>query len=521
MVHFGFSYIGLLYIVMLLVPNFIWAKNKPTDYDKYVVNENKILLAFERAGEALTMTFSLIFTDFNLRPFTIWSLWLAASFLLMLLYELYWIRYFRSPKTMADMYSSFAGFPVAGASLPVIAFFFLGIYGVNIFLAISALILSVGHIGIHLQHRNEVVNEKKKRSKAGIAARVLVLIPVTLIFSLILVSIAGRNINWFRSFIDTSKGINETTYVNIGGQEQYLVIRGRDIHNPVILYIHGGPAGPDSPICTTFTDPLIDDYTVVCWDQRGCGRTYFRNAGNDPDNATVTFERAVRDTDELVDYLRERFDTDKVILLCHSYGSMVGTQYVQAHSEKVAAFIGIGQVVNPQVSYDLEYEEALSRARAKGDDTKKLEEAYARYQNAEKFQDIMALSQAASPYLQAKDSANTLGMAFFSPYTGVDDVRWLLNQVDMDKFYDLEKDLLDAIFAFNIYDYDMTYDVPMYFISGDMDYTCNYTLAEKYCEDITAPDKEFVAISGGGHCPHYATPDAWADEVLRLLEKAL
>ena len=127
MVHFGFSYIGLLYIVMLLVPNFIWAKNKPTDYDKYVVNENKILLAFERAGEALTMTFSLIFTDFNLRPFTIWSLWLAASFLLMVLYELYWIRYFRSPKTMADMYSSFAGFPVAGASLPVIAFFFLGI----------------------------------------------------------------------------------------------------------------------------------------------------------------------------------------------------------------------------------------------------------------------------------------------------------------------------------------------------------------------------------------------------------
>ena len=88
-------------------------------------------------------------------------------------------------------------------------------------------------------------------------------------------------------------------------------------------------------------------------------------------------------------------------------------------------------------------------------------------------------------------------------------------------FPDLEKDLLDAIFAFNIYDYDMTYDAPMYFISGDMDYTCNYTLAEKYCEDITAPDKEFVAISGGGHCPHYATPDAWADEVLRLLEKAL
>ena len=157
MIHFGFSYVGLLFFIMLFVPNLIWAKNKPKDYDKYVINENKVLLMIERIGEATTLTAALIFSDYNLRAFTIWSLWLCVAFLFMVLYELYWIRYFRSGKTMADMYSSYWGFPVAGASLPCLAFFCLGIYGTNIFLIVSALFLSVGHIGMHLNHRKEAV----------------------------------------------------------------------------------------------------------------------------------------------------------------------------------------------------------------------------------------------------------------------------------------------------------------------------------------------------------------------------
>ena len=108
MVHFGFSYVGLAFIAMLLIPNFIWAKNKPADYDRYVGNENRFLLILERIGEAGNMVLALVFADFNIRPFTLWSLWLVAAALLMVLYELYWIRYFRSGKTMADMYSSFA-----------------------------------------------------------------------------------------------------------------------------------------------------------------------------------------------------------------------------------------------------------------------------------------------------------------------------------------------------------------------------------------------------------------------------
>jgi len=74
----------------------------------------------------------------------------------MVLYECWWIRYFRSGKTLADFYSSFCGVPVAGATLPVVAFFLLGVYGKVIWLMISTIILGIGHIGIHLQHRTEI-----------------------------------------------------------------------------------------------------------------------------------------------------------------------------------------------------------------------------------------------------------------------------------------------------------------------------------------------------------------------------
>ncbi len=74
----------------------------------------------------------------------------------MFLYEIYWIKYFKSNKTMKDMYSSLLGIPVAGAILPVIAFFLLGIYVKNIFLIIATIILGIGHIGIHLNHRKEI-----------------------------------------------------------------------------------------------------------------------------------------------------------------------------------------------------------------------------------------------------------------------------------------------------------------------------------------------------------------------------
>lgn len=161
--NFGFSYIGLIYLVMLMLPNMIWTKNQPEDYEKYVGNENKVLLALERSGEVLVSCAVLIFSDFNIKKWSNWSWWLAVSFMLMLLYEVYWVRYFKSEKTMQDFYSSILGIPVAGATLPVMAFMLLAIYGKNAVLAIAVFILGIGHIGIHLMHWKEISGKHSEK----------------------------------------------------------------------------------------------------------------------------------------------------------------------------------------------------------------------------------------------------------------------------------------------------------------------------------------------------------------------
>ena len=152
--HWGFSYIGLLFLLMLLIPNIIWSKRKPQGYTSE--KENKILLFFERLGEVLTCCCSLVFSDFNIHEWTLWSLWLIAAFILMIMYEAWWVRYFRSERRLSDFYSGFFGIPLAGATLPVMAFFMLGIYGKVLWMLIATLILGIGHVGIHMQHRKTI-----------------------------------------------------------------------------------------------------------------------------------------------------------------------------------------------------------------------------------------------------------------------------------------------------------------------------------------------------------------------------
>ena len=152
--HFGFSYTGLIFLLMLFIPNIIWTRKKPPDYSPE--GENKILVLFEKTGQILTCCCALIFSDFNIAQWTNRSWWLIAAFILMALYELWWIRYFKSQRTLADFYSSFLRIPLPGATLPVTAFFLLGVYGKGSLMSVASVILGIGHIGIHIQHRKEL-----------------------------------------------------------------------------------------------------------------------------------------------------------------------------------------------------------------------------------------------------------------------------------------------------------------------------------------------------------------------------
>lgn len=152
--HFGFSYVGLIFLLMLFIPNIIWTRKKPQEYTSE--NENKLLLFLEKVGQILTTICVLIFKDFNLHSWSNWTWWLIVAFVLMIMYECWWIRYFKSEQKLSDFYSSFLGIPLAGATLPVVSFFLLGIYGKVALLSISAVILGIGHIGIHIQHSKKI-----------------------------------------------------------------------------------------------------------------------------------------------------------------------------------------------------------------------------------------------------------------------------------------------------------------------------------------------------------------------------
>ena len=517
--HFGFSYVGLIYLIMLMVPNIIWTKNKPEGYEKHVQNENKILSALERIGEIFVSLAALIFSDFNVRRWTLWDLWLIVSFALMLLYEVYWVRYFKGEKTMKDFYSSFFKVPVAGATLPVAAFFLLGIYGSNIVMILSTIILGIGHIGIHLAHRREICGKKEKRH---IAFRILQIIAIAisvLIVGSISVVIGMRNVRYMSHYANFQNGVDEGIYISLNGQEQYVLMTGTDVKNPLIVYLHGGPSSPDSYVTYSFADYLTDDFTFVCWDQRGCGRTYFRNMDEDPYNQTATFEQAEKDLNCLVDYVCERFGQDQVIIMGHSYGTILGSQYALDYPDKVTAYIGVAQVTSLEQTDIYSYEDALNRARKAGDDTTALEDAFADYSIDESLVKLMELRNIVSDYHPVEVQDSETWDAVASPYFGMDDFRWFLKQLgDMEVYFDLNRQLFDYTFNFDAYERKMDFQMPVYFISGSDDWICPVDSVQDYMNAILAPHKNLNLMDGCGHNTQYAMPEDFAEIVRKILE---
>lgn len=525
--HFGFSYIGLIWLLMLTVPNVIWTKNQPKDYDKYAANENKLLLIFERTGQVIVTTAALIFSDHNFKGWNFWASVLIVSFILMVLYEIHWIKYFRSSKTMEDFYRSIVGIPLAGATLPVIAFFLLGIYGGNIIMTAGAIILGIGHIGIHHQHKKEVTGSKPKRHIAvrviTMIVKVIFIILAAAIFGFLITAIAGRNCNQIKSAVKYKDGIFEQTYVELNGQEQQINIFGQSLDNPIIISLHGGPSGATGYFEYCYADFLTDEYTYVTWDQRGCGKTYYRNIKADPDNKTLSFDQQIEDLDALVDYICNRFGKQKVILMGHSYGTILGSRYVQMHPEKVEAYIGIGQVVIMKDWYGevYSYEDALAKARAKGDDTTGLENAYNAFCNDPSINNVVALRSAVWPYHPMTVTADQVTKAaIFSPYAGIGDARWYLLSMNLSgkSVYDnLRKPLMDYMLTFDANEFDKTYEVPVYFISGSADWVCPVGLIREYMDSIVAPDKGIYIIEGCGHNPQTQLPEEFASAVKGFL----
>jgi pimeloyl-ACP methyl ester carboxylesterase len=121
-----------------------------------------------------------------------------------------------------------------------------------------------------------------------------------------------------------------------------VTIRGDDRGNPVLLHIHGGPGFTFSAFTADFA-PYEADFTVVQWDQRGAGCTFGRYGEATPE---LTVDRITSDAIELAAQLRARYDNRKIVVLGHSFGSIVGTEMVRRAPAHFALYVGTAQVAS-------------------------------------------------------------------------------------------------------------------------------------------------------------------------------
>ena len=137
-------------------------------------------------------------------------------------------------------------------------------------------------------------------------------------------------------------GIAVLEPIPLGGMDQWILIRGEDRSNPVLLWLHGGPGSPQMPIAHATTRALEAYFTVVHWDQRGAGKSNHEGF----EESSMSLEQFASDTHALTQYLKQRLGVPNIILLGHSWGTMLGARVVSRWPEDYAAYVAVGQVVN-------------------------------------------------------------------------------------------------------------------------------------------------------------------------------
>ena len=174
--------------------------------------------------------------------------------------------------------------------------------------------------------------------------------------------------------VNGKKSIASLEKIELGGLKQYVLIRSKDINNPILLFLHGGPGMPIMYLSHTFQRPLEEKFIVVHWDQRGAGKSYSQNIPTQ----TINVEQFISDAFQLIDTLCKRYHQQKIYLVGHSWGTYISSIIVQRHPELFYAYISVGQVVDGEAASKIQKEFLLSEARKINDTTliRKLNENY-------------------------------------------------------------------------------------------------------------------------------------------------
>jgi pimeloyl-ACP methyl ester carboxylesterase len=305
----------------------------------------------------------------------------------------------------------------------------------------------------------------------------------------------------FKSFtlpILGSGSVAQLTRVEVNGNSQYLLIRGRNREKPVLLFLHGGPGMPAMFLAHSFQSDLERDFVVVHWDQRAAGKSFVA----DIDPRTISTRQYLDDLYVVVDMLRDQFGQDKIYLLGHSHGSYLGVLASFEKPEKFQAYIGVGQVVDSEKARA--YQEVELRTRLEeigiGPETEinsaNMESLLFQVGGAlyccQSFTPLL-LTGLVAPEYSLLDAYNVKrGSDFSSQHMRYDVI--------------LEP-LGDAI---------QKLSMPVYFISGAHDLTTPTAISRAYFESMVAPKKAFFEIDEAAHFPFFEQPREFADILVKI-----
>lgn len=299
--------------------------------------------------------------------------------------------------------------------------------------------------------------------------------------------------------------VSEKTRISVDGADITLFISAKDVTCPVMLVLGGGPGIPQYLMEYLYPTGLDKDFILVYFDYRNAASNYDKKT----DISTLTTERYLKDVQGITDYLRERFNQEKIYLMGHSFGTYLGIQTAKNHPEKYLAYIAMGQIVNTSESEKIAYEYMYEMYREQGKKN--------RLKELDKYP-ILTDESALDGYFSAsiRDKAmHELGVGttremknvisgIFLPsfrvmvYTQGERIKiWQAKFASRD--FPVVKDLVEFDAAESITELD----IPIYFFAGRYDYTCAYPLQAEYFERITAPRKVFYTFEKSAHSPLY------------------
>lgn len=305
--------------------------------------------------------------------------------------------------------------------------------------------------------------------------------------------------------------VAELVTVPIGGHDQAMMIRGRDVDNPVLLYLTGGPGGTDLGAMRRDVS-LEADFVVVTWDQRGAGKSY---AALDPTD-TFTLDQMVTDTLEVTNYLRERFDEERIFLVGQSWGSTLGVLAAQRAPDLYHALVGVGQMVSQRETDVMFWEDTMAWAQGTGNEA--LAEQLRSngpppYADVNHYDPIVSNEHSWNAYPEL-DLDNEMPAILFVPeYTWMDRINAFRG------FLDTNGTLYPQLQGIDFRDDVPRLDVPMYMVMGNREARGRAVLADEWFDQLEAPAKTRFVFEGAGHRAHFDKPAEFADVMSRVLDE--